>query len=252
MGAIRWRGAARRPPDRTFSVGEYHWKTRSDRCQPKFSVGERHHRSDRPWPTGITGPQPEPLSGIGLKVNHVEQNLTNEIVALLLKDDLHPRAIAEKLSGNHATVLRKLRDLEEENCVDFRMEGKNKTYTVKRSIEGRNAAMIAELYKQSAIISRYPALRGIFTAVHEMPDVSLALLFGSYAKGLATAESDIDLFIETTDPGIKKQLEQRHIRLSVKTGLFDTNDLLVREIVKDHVIIRGVEIYFDRTGRFRP
>jgi len=184
-------------------------------------------------------------------MNHVEQNLTNEIVVLLLKEDLHPRAIAEKLAANHVTVLRKLRDLEQENIVDFRVEGKNKTFTIKRSIEGRNAAMIAELYRQSLVVSRYPVLRGIFHAVHEMPDVPLALLFGSYAKGLATKESDIDMFLETMDPGRKKQLEQKHSRLSVKTGRFDTDDLLVREIMKDHVIIRGVELYFEKTSRFR-
>ena len=184
-------------------------------------------------------------------MNHVEQNLTNEIVAHLLKEDLHARAIAERLAANHVTVLRKLRDLETENVVDFRIEGKNKTYTIKRSLEGRNAAMIAELYRQSRVLSRYPVLRGIFEAVHNMPDIPLALLFGSYAKGLATKESDIDIFLETADPMRKKQIEQKHSLLSVKTGRFDTADLLVREIMKDHIIIRGVELYFERTGRFR-
>ncbi len=183
-------------------------------------------------------------------MNHVEQNLTNEIVALLLKEDLHPRAFAERLATNHVTVLRKLRDLEAENVVDFRVVGKNKTYTLKRSIEGRNAAMIAELYRQSMVVSRYPVLRGIFAAIHEMPDIPLALLFGSYAKGLATKESDVDIFLETADPARKKQLEQKHSLLSVKTGRFDTDDLLVREIIKDHIIIRGVELYFEKTGRF--
>jgi predicted nucleotidyltransferase len=184
-------------------------------------------------------------------MNHVEQNLTNEIIALLLKEDLHPRGMAEKLSANHVTILRKLRDLEQDNIVDFRVEGKNKTYTIKQSIEGRNAAMIAELYKQSVVVKRYPVLRGIFQAVHEMPDLPLALLFGSYAKGLATKESDIDIFLETVDPVRKKQLEQIHSLLSVKTGRFDTDDLLAREIMKDHIIIRGVDLYFERTGRFR-
>jgi predicted nucleotidyltransferase len=184
-------------------------------------------------------------------MNHVEQNLTNEIVALLLKEDLHARAIAERLASNHATIIRKLRDLEQENVVDFRIEGKNKTYTIKRSLEGRNAAMIAELYRQSMVVSRYPVLRGIFDAVREVPDVPLALLFGSYAKGLATQESDIDIFLETADPSGKKQLELTHSLLSVKTGRFDTDDLLVREIMKDHIIIRGIELYFERTGRFR-
>jgi tRNA nucleotidyltransferase (CCA-adding enzyme) len=184
-------------------------------------------------------------------MNHVEQNLTNEIVALLLKEDLHTRAIAERLRSNHATVLRKLRDLTEDNIVDFRAEGKNKVYTIKKSLEGRNAAMIAEVYKQSLVVSRYPVLRGIVRAVQDMPDIPLALLYGSYAKGLATKGSDIDIFVETPDSRIKKQLEQRNSLMSVKIGSFDTNDLLVREIVKDHVILRGVEVYFDKTGFYQ-
>ena len=40
---------------------------------------------------------------------HVEQNLANEIVALLLQADLHPRGLAEKLQTNHMTIARKLR-----------------------------------------------------------------------------------------------------------------------------------------------
>jgi predicted nucleotidyltransferase len=183
-------------------------------------------------------------------MNHVEQNLTNEIVALLLNGDLHTRAIAEQLSSNHATVLRKLRTLTDENIVDFRSEGKNKVFRLKRTIEARNSAMIAEIYKQSLVVARYPVLRGIFQAVSERPELPLVILFGSYAKGTAGKESDIDIYIETIDLLVKKQLEQKHSRLSVKTGLFDTKDLLIREIMKDHIIIRGVEVYFDKIGFF--
>lgn len=184
-------------------------------------------------------------------MNHVEQNLINEIIILLLKGDLHTRAIAEQLNSNHATVLRKLRNLTDENIVDFHAEGKNKVFRMKRTIEARNAAMIAEIYKQSLVIARYPVLRGIFKAVLEMPEIPFVILFGSYAKGTTLKTSDIDIFIETSDPVRKNQLEQRHSLVSVKTGVFDTRDLLIREIMKDHVIIRGVEVYFDKTGFFK-
>jgi len=178
---------------------------------------------------------------------HVEQKLSSEIIDLLMKGDLHPRGLAEKLGTNHMTVLRKLRDLQKENVLDCRTEGKNKIFFVKRSIEARNAAMITEILKQSRIISRYPVLRGISKSVQEMPEVSLAILYGSYAKGLAVKGSDIDLYIETLNADVKKQLEQRHSSLSVKTGMFDPSDPLIREIIKDHVIIRGVEEYFEKT-----
>jgi predicted nucleotidyltransferase len=180
----------------------------------------------------------------------VQQNLTNEIVALLLKEDLHTRAIAERLASNHATVLRRLRELTADNIVDYRTEGKNKIFSIKRTIEGRNAAMIAEIQRQSLVVSRYPVLRRTVRALQEMPEIHLALLYGSYAKGLATKSSDIDLFIESLDTSLKKRLEQRHSSLSVKIGDFDPKDLLIREIIKDHVIIKGVEVYFDKTGFF--
>ena len=181
---------------------------------------------------------------------HVEQNLTNEIVALLQQADLHPRGLAEKLQTNHMTVARKLRLLVDENSADYRTEGKNNVYFLKKSIEGRNAAMIAEIYKQSRIVSTYPVLRGIFQAVQEMQEVPLAFLYGSYAKGLPKKNSDIDIYIETLNPTVKKQLLQRHSFLSVKIGEFDPKSLLIREIIKDHVIIKGVEVYFDKTGFF--
>ena len=181
---------------------------------------------------------------------HVEQNLTNEIVALLQQANLHPRGLAEKLQTNHMTVARKLRHLVDENIADYRTEGKNNVYFLKKSIEGRNAAMIAEVYKQSRIVSTYPVLRGIFQEVQEMREIPLALLYGSYAKGLPTKDSDIDIYIETLNSTLKKQLEQRHSLLSVKIGEFDPKSLLIREIIKDHVIIKGVEVYFDKTGFF--
>jgi predicted nucleotidyltransferase len=181
----------------------------------------------------------------------VEQNLTNEIVALLLREDLHTRAIAERLDSNHATVIRKLRDLTEDNIVDFRAEGKNKVYFIKKTLEGRNAAIIAEMYKQSMAVSRYPVLRGIIRAVLEVPDIPLALLYGSYAKGLAKKDSDIDIFIEPLNTSLKKQLEQRNSSMSVQTrGLRIPGTCSSGRIIRVHIIIKGVEVYFDKTGFF--
>jgi predicted nucleotidyltransferase len=183
-------------------------------------------------------------------MKHVFQNITNEAVILLEKEDLHARALAGLLQANHITLGRKLMDLRKDNIVDFRMEGKNKVFFLKRTIEGRNAAIAAEIYRQSLVLSRYTVLRGIFRNIQEMPDITLALLFGSYAKGLAKSGSDIDIFIETMDNNLKKQVEKHHSALSVKIGPFDRNSPLIREIMKDHVIIKGFEAYFDKTGFF--
>ena len=173
------------------------------------------------------------------------QNLTNETILLLEREDLHARALAGLLQANHITLGRKLMDLRKDNIVDFRMEGKNKVFFLKRTIEGRNAAIAAEIYRQSLVLSRYTVLRGTFRNIQKMPDITLSLLFGSYAKSLAKSDSDIDVFIETMDNNVKKEVEKYHSALSVKIGPFDRSNFLIREIMKDHVIIKGFEVYFD-------
>ncbi len=196
---------------------------------------EQPREESTPSISGITGSglifipsehEPQSLLWIGSKMNHVEQNLINEIVALLFRESLHTRAIADQLGSNHATVLRKLRDLTEDNVVDFRIEGKNKVFTIKRTIEGRNAAMIAEIYKQSSVVSSTRSCGEFSRPSWRCRRSRLLSCTGVYAKGLATKGSDIDIFIETTNSRMKKQLEQRHSLLSVKIGVFDTNELL--------------------------
>jgi DNA-binding transcriptional regulator YhcF (GntR family) len=183
-------------------------------------------------------------------MNHVEQNLTNEIVALLLKEDLHTRAIAERLASNHATVLRKLRDLSEDNIVDFRDGGEeNKVYTLKKSIEGRNAAITAEMYKQSMAVSRYPVLRASSGPVQDMPEIRSPCYTGAMQKGsrkktaISTSSSNTEYHPEETARTAEfiAECEDRGIRYQEPAH---------PEIIKDHIIIKGVEVYFDKTGFF--
>ncbi len=191
-----------------------------------------------------------PFSPIGSYFYHVEQNLTIKIVGLLLKGDSYPRSLAKDLDVSHPTVLRKLKGLLDENVVDFRVEGKNTVYFLKKSIEARAYGYMAEWYSLVETIESAPHLRSIIRAVQEEKDVPLAILFGSYAKGTQRPSSDIDVYLETTDREVKRDLERRHSRLSVKIGSWDPENLLIREIVQNHVILKGVERYYEKTRFF--
>jgi predicted nucleotidyltransferase len=183
-------------------------------------------------------------------MNHVVQNLTNEIILILLQGPLHTRGIAESLGRSHATIIRRLQEMVAENSIDFKFEGKNKVYFLKKSLEGRNAVIIAEMYRQSRLVADYPQVRGIIRAVLDLHEVRLALIFGSYAKGSAHERSDIDLFIETENRILKKSLEDQFTALSVKIGIFNREHPLIREIEKDHIIVKGVEEYLEKTKFF--
>lgn len=183
---------------------------------------------------------------IGKKNYHMVKNITNEIVLLLSGNNLHTRALAKELNTNHVTVINKLESLMEENVVDFKQEGKNKVYFFKKSVEARNYVIMAELYKLNKVIRIYPALRKIIEAIKRHSKIKLAILFGSYAKGIARRDSDIDIFIETRDRNLKKELQLLNSKLSVKIGNYNRANLLIREIEKNHVIIKGVELYYEK------
>ncbi len=180
----------------------------------------------------------------------MEQKICFEIMAAIMREPMHARAIAKKLGTNHMAIVRGLKALVAENVVDFRTEGKNKVYFPKKGLEARNFAIMAEFYKLNKTLEKYPELRAITEDIQKNPKIELAMLFGSYAKGIARKDSDIDVFIETENRKLKQEIELMNSKLSVKIGSYDGDNLLIKEIEKNHVIIKGAETYYERIRFF--
>lgn len=174
-----------------------------------------------------------------------------EIVDALLKSDNHLRGLAKQLNTNQMTISRKIKELYQNNAVDFRQEGKNKVYFLKKSIESEEYVFLSEHYKLLKTIEMYPLLKQVFIKIRGNLKIKLAVLFGSYSKGLAYKDSDIDIYIETASQSLKKQIEQINTKINLKIGKYDKNSLLIKEIEKSHVIIKGVEEYYERNKFFR-
>ena len=172
-------------------------------------------------------------------------NLELDIIGLLLRADSHVRGIAQKLNQSHSTVLRKLNALSKANVVDARREGKNKIFFLKKNILSRNYIIQAEVHKLTTLVRQHPELSVILEEIVQKTDEKLIVLFGSYAKGLAKKESDIDIYIETKNRAVKESIEDIYSKISVKIGTFDRNSPLIKEIIKDHVIIKGIERFYD-------
>lgn len=177
----------------------------------------------------------------------MEQKLHFNAVAALLRGPSHPRALAKELGVNHMAAVRALKALVAENVVDHRTDGRNKVYFLKGTIEARNYTIMAELHRLNVAVARYPILRKIASDIHAHSGVQMALLFGSYAKGYPTKDSDIDIYVETEDLALRDYLRRLNSRLSVKIGRYDRKNLLIREIEKDHIVIKGAEAYYEKT-----
>jgi len=130
--------------------------------------------------------------------------------------------------------------------LDYKVEGKNHIYFIKKNLVSRSFILNAENYKLARLLIGYPELEPIFHDVIKKSKCSLILLFGSYAKGNFKKDSDIDIYIETKSRKIKQDVEGVYHRISVKIGAFNQDDLLIREIIKNHIIIKGCEEYYEK------
>ncbi len=173
-----------------------------------------------------------------------------EIIIFLLREQGHIRGIANKLGTNHMIIARKMKELSNENVVDFVQEGKNKTYFLKKTAEARALIFMAENYRSLQTLEKYPSLRKVIEKIQGDGKICLALLFGSYAKGTALKDSDIDIYVESRDPNLRRNLKLLDSKLSIKIGKYDRASPLIKEIEKNHVVLKGVEYFYEKNQFF--
>ncbi len=178
-------------------------------------------------------------------------NLELEIMLALIRNETHLREIARILDESHSTVLRKINLLVKENVLDYKKEGKNKIFFIKNNLKAKNYIYSAEIYKLNKLLEKHPEFSVIIDDIDKILPKGMIILFGSYAKGIPKENSDIDIYIETKDGKIKDKLRDLHSKLGIKIGPFDTRTLLIKEIIKNHVIIRGVEDFYERIDFFK-
>jgi len=177
-------------------------------------------------------------------------NYTYEVLLLLLKGERHGRDLAKELNTSLTRIQSVLTELREGNVLDYKTRGKNHVYFIKKNLISRAIIINAENYKLIKILNKNPELEPIFQDIITKSKASLIILFGSYAKSNAKKESDVDIYIDTTNPKIKKEVQQVYDLVSLKIGKFNPEDLLIKEIIKNHVIIRGSEEFYDKIKLF--
>jgi len=187
-------------------------------------------------------------------MKHMVQKIDSlhlKIILILIKNRIHLREIARVLGESHSTILRKLNELINENIIESEQQGKNKLYSLKNNLITKSMVYMAENYKLIKLLKEYPKLEIILKDITKKTDVKLIIIFGSYAKFSAKSNSDIDIFIETKSRKVKDIVKKINSKLSVKIGPLDKNSLLIKEIIKNHVILKGVEEFYERTEFFK-
>ena len=183
-------------------------------------------------------------------MNQIKINYNYEILLLLLKKETHQRELAKQLNTSLTRVQSALRDLRNINVVDYNVVGKNHIYSIKKNIISKAQILNAENYKLIKLLRKHQEFEPMFNQIIEKCDKELIVLFGSYAKGIENKDSDIDIYVDSKNIKIKNELRNIYDKLSIQVRKFDINDLLIKEIMKNHIIIKGGEIFYEKQGFF--
>ena len=103
-------------------------------------------------------------------------------------EDFYVRELAVFISEDPGNISRELRKLSDEGLFDSKVRGRAKYYKLEPSYP---------LYHElKRIVSKTEEVEGsLKRLIEEFPSVSLAFIYGSYAKGGESKSSDIDLVL---------------------------------------------------------
>ena len=147
-------------------------------------------------------------------------------------------SLAKRMGRSHVTLLPHIEKLEHLQVLQVKSKGRNKELRLNQnSIETKYFLEIAENLKLVDAIQEQPIIKKLCEAVIDTKET--IVLFGSFAKGTATKESDIDLAVsKEIDLENFSQVYGRDVNTK-KVNFHDKDDHLTYEILKNHVVISG-------------
>ncbi len=167
----------------------------------------------------------------------------NELdVFQVLKTSLHVRAVAQQTGIAVATTQRVLKQLEHERAVTRSIQGKNHVFSRAKTPEATQYLYLTEHYQTLKLLEN-PFMRLLAKHVREHTD-ALVVVFGSYANQTNKQSSDVDLFIETKNQRVIQVIKEFSPKMSVQSGTLNPKSDLGQEILNKHVILQGVERFY--------
>ena len=179
-----------------------------------------------------------------------------DLLARSTEQKLTINEIAKSLREYYSFVHRTVNKLSKDNVIIKEKAGKSYLCSVNLSSEKTiTLIQLSEIEKRNELYNSNKELKLILedfikSSESVVTPISI-ILFGSYAKNMATKKSDIDILLITK---LKKEIDKITKEIYAKYGkeisalVMTPNDFkkqkekaLIREIIKDHYVLYGVE-----------
>ena len=171
--------------------------------------------------------------------------------------EFYIREVERLLKVSSRTALVTLAKLEKIGILESKKKGKIKTYSIRKTTLSREFFILAEQYKKIQFLEENQLIKEVLEKADEFMK-GIVIVFGSYAKGTQKEDSDLDLFIVGTydEKEIKNAGKKYGIDINIKSyplPLFEKeihNDILLKEINENHILIKDAEGFVRRVVKW--
>ncbi len=184
---------------------------------------------------------------------------TLKILELYLNDykkSLHLREISREIKIDVKAVQLQLQKLEKINVLSSIIRGRNKDYYLNlNNVTTKYYVTMAEVFATIIYLKKNFLIKKLVGEIENKIHDPM-ILFGSFAKGTHTKESDMDVFMisetknktdsimESTDLVGREISLKSASRKQFLEGLRN-NDPLIKEVVSNHIILKGADAFSD-------
>jgi len=176
-----------------------------------------------------------------LKIKVLEEFLRNYQIKLT------GSFIAKKKGLNQKSAANTLNELERENILKSKIEGRNKLYYLNLDNRIQSYLISVEYLRTFNFLEKNPIIKEI---ISKLQSKGILIIFGSYAKNLQKKDSDLDLLIigNYNEKNIKELEKIYNLEINIKKydlSIFKKPDHLFNEVIKDHILIKGGEDFVE-------
>jgi len=192
-------------------------------------------------------------------------NIKLEIIGLFRSnyfDQFHIREMARLIGKSHVSLLPHLKSFDKDKVLLSKNVGKSKVYLLNlENNQVREFLFLSEKKKTLSLLNKEFLIKKLYDEFFHLNLNGCLILFGSYAASAHTEESDIDLlYIGELKENEKKRIKEFGKTYNKEIHLTSMNlkqfkeqlskhGILIKEIVKNHIILYNHEIFINEVWR---
>ena len=163
------------------------------------------------------------------------------IISSLFKEPKTASEIAREQNLNQKSVANHLNKLESQSILTTHTQGKNKLFLFNDQLLTFHFLCSIEHQRTIEFYKKHPKIKQL---IRKLPQEGMLILFGSYAKDEQQATSDIDLLhINNKKIDFSETIQKYSVSVDIKHYKTYTNDPLIREVIKNHIVLNGIEAF---------